>query len=390
MVLALLLSACSDDKPAAGEESGPPPDTDTAPDTDTDTAPPHDTAQTLALGDPCDPETSDCGPDAACCSACCWGEETPECTAVDEYGGCPLPDLSVDARRLERSLDLQNILFKDDDCALTEACVDAPGWRKVLRFDTTTPNTGTAAVTLGRPSDNNDLFAYSECHDHYHFVAYADYRLLTVDGALAAEGHKQAFCLMDFERWTDEASAEPRYSCDLQGLSVGWADTYDSTLDCQWVDVTDVPPGDYLLEVTVNPDELLPELSFDNNTSVVPVTIPGETPPVTDPCASESYGEARECGWESRGDFACVPGEDVEIGCVGTCEGTCEDDTVLRVCAGSGNACEAPDALAANDNAACGSACSVATFTCPTEGVVTVLVGAWDAAAPDTCDVDWQ
>jgi hypothetical protein len=47
-----------------------------------------------------------------------------------------------------------------------------------------------------------------------------------------------------------------------------------STLDCQWVDVTNVPAGNYFLEITVNPDQILLESNYGNNTSTIPVTLP--------------------------------------------------------------------------------------------------------------------
>lgn len=373
-----------DEKPGADTAGA---DTDTSADTDfggdTDTG--RDTSETLPLGAACEPGVSDCGPDATCCSECCEADATPVCTQQDELGGCPLPDLWIDESRMRGSVDIQDVPFEEGDCAIYEGCVDGPGMRRLLRFATTTPNTGTADLHFGDP-DENPIFEYSECHGHDHFTGYASYQLLRSDGTVAADGHKQAFCLMDYEEW--DGGGRARYSCSFQGISAGWADTYDAYLDCQWIDITDVPPGTYTLHVSLNPDRIIPELSYDNNVSSVEVEIldPAAEPPVTEECVNRGYGEYRNCGWENAGTFTCEPGEELTLGCTNACSGRCWTDTTMRICEGEGVACRGADAVMNNDDG-CGGTCSAATFTCPASGVVTALVSAWSSDDGATCTI---
>ncbi len=194
-------------------------------------------------------------------------------TAADPGGSGAMADITIDAARLQSSAFVRSRDFKRTDCAIMERCVDAGGRRKLLRFDVSTPNIGPVDLNLGPPV-NNGLFQYSACHEHYHFSAYASYELLNSTGGVVLRGRKQAFCLEDYNRFDPNARSRPTYTCSNQGISAGWQDEYNSSLDCQWLDVTDLPSGAYQLRVTINPKRIFPESNYGNNAATVPVTIP--------------------------------------------------------------------------------------------------------------------
>jgi hypothetical protein len=204
---------------------------------------------------------------AAAASAACI---VPWAAAESPVPG--LPDLTINADILQRSLRIDTAFFTRGDCAVVEGCVGGTGRRTLLRFSVATPNIGTADLFMGNP-EGNPLFEYSDCHGHYHFSGYASYELLDSHGKTVVTGRKQAFCLLDSYPVSPEAGP-PKYNCDYQGISVGWMDIYDASLDCQWLDITGVPPGDYQLRVIINPEGILDEMSYENNMAVVPVRIP--------------------------------------------------------------------------------------------------------------------
>ena len=141
-----------------------------------------------------------------------------------------VPDLTLDAGRLQGSLGIITRSFSTSSCAYQEGCVTGTGPRRLLQFDTVTPNVGTTDLYLGPPGSDPG-FIFDSCHSHYHWVGYAKYNMFDQGGAEVTQGRKQAFCLLDSSRYwayTGGGSVPPnrQYHCGNQGISVGWQDVY--------------------------------------------------------------------------------------------------------------------------------------------------------------------
>jgi len=226
------------------------------------------------------------------------GQATIPC--VQQVAGVTLcPDLIVDPAKLN----VQSVThesFTSTSCDVVEGMTQ-PGARTLLRFYQSTPNFGTGDLVVGNPSQHPEWFYYAPCHHHYHFREYADYRLWKPDqfatwkqlkianpdvlsrDLLAAHpelrpiaGNKGGFCVIDIFPYAPVTHPTGAYrSCSTnQGISVGWADEYVPNLDGQFIDVTGVPSGAYVLESEVNAERLYVESNYVNNDWFAPSFIP--------------------------------------------------------------------------------------------------------------------
>ena len=189
-----------------------------------------------------------------------------------------MPDLIVDASATQTSWRVKDEFIPAIACSAEEGNVTA-GNRRLLRFTVTTPNVGDADVFVGNPLDHMDpngdgntrdqdgMFEFASCHDHYHFKHYATYRLIDARTNQEWRAAKRGFCMLDTDPYnTRQGDGNRNYlSCGttqlagFQGISAGWADSYVWQLAGQYfvLDGGDgqaqVPPGDYFIEVHVNP-----------------------------------------------------------------------------------------------------------------------------------------
>lgn len=164
------------------------------------------------------------------------------------------PDLTVDPQRFVSQMEIIDRLFDDGTCAVLEGAVGGIGYRRILRFDTVLMNGGDGDLIVGDRSDPNNpyaaYFVFAPCHGHYHIRDFSVYELLNSDRTLVVAGHKQGFCFEDsFKYATGKSNG---YNCGFQGITSGWGDWYYKQLTGQWIDITGVPEGDYIVRVTIN------------------------------------------------------------------------------------------------------------------------------------------
>ncbi|MEX1027318.1 MAG: lysyl oxidase family protein [Candidatus Paceibacterota bacterium] len=125
-------------------------------------------------------------------------------------------------------------------------------------------------------------FVWHGAHNHYHFSNFVDFRLEPTEetrerSKVSSEGlsikEKATFCVRDVSRVSVDAENAPAdaiyRTCneEVQGVSVGWGDTYFFDYPDQDIDVTDLPAGTYRLVFEANPDRRFYESDYENNTS---------------------------------------------------------------------------------------------------------------------------
>jgi len=186
-----------------------------------------------------------------------------------------LADILTEPESVQQSVTIDWMFLSNLTCALEEGClsdsaynsvggVDRLNLRKLLRFTQKITNIGDADFIA--PTHPNE-WQYHTCTKEYHSMrVLTSYELLSQTRERArtvVSSHKASFCLED----TECANGRKRkYDCkNEQAISPGCSDIHDAKVDCQWIDLTDVPDGHYILKIEVNPGHLVAERSFANN-----------------------------------------------------------------------------------------------------------------------------
>lgn len=239
-----------------------------------------------------------------------------------------LPDFEIRPQR-NLSFDPGGIFFDNistqyPTCYETEVLEE--GARLCLRFDQNFANVGEGSMDLrfslphGQTPPTANAFQrihwsnghfedrlagqveFHAAHGHYHFKSFGLSSLWRIDNAgnpeahplrralprratgaqLTRAGRKVSFCLADIaiDFWARKGDGPRTYNAPdclspastdgvhdffVQGITSGWMDVYDWYLPDQYMEVSGVPDGIYLLQTEADPDALLVEADKSNN-----------------------------------------------------------------------------------------------------------------------------
>lgn len=223
---------------------------------------------------------------------------------------CEGPDLVLDSLILLNSLSMRTMTA--NNCDVAEGCVTGYGVRHVIQFTSRIYNYGTLDYYIGNPSGQPGMFNFNNCHGHAHYEGYGDYRLYDSNDFLVPAGHKNGYCVIDL-------CGMGQYTCGNMGISAGCYDAYGAGTQCQWVDITNVPDGDYRLAAIINsqhlPDALgRYETNFLNNATQVCIRITRNAQNIP------SFSILPNC--TPFVDCNGLPGGTAERDCNGVCNGT--------------------------------------------------------------------
>ena len=175
--------------------------------------------------------------------------------------------------------------------------------RTVYNFTATTANIGPGVLELRNTGPNVPQEIFQRIYDSdggmteqligsfsdafqvdnrkQYLPGFSRYNLRTVlpgdgVGPIVSTQHKTSRAVVDSTEY-DPVLAGPRVynnsTANILGISVNWADVYGMGQPGQWVDITHLTPGDYWLEMIVDPLNRIQEANETNNTAQIKITI---------------------------------------------------------------------------------------------------------------------
>jgi hypothetical protein len=179
-----------------------------------------------------------------------------------------------------------------------EAELASPAMKVFQRlFTTNVDDTDIERAHVEEPSGGEMFYVNADGHHHWHLQRVAQYSLWNAGKtAEVAPSQKVGFCLDDSQHVEPNIGPQTAvYASDVypyeefcqryrpnatsvhEGISPGWRDTYRASLAFQWVNVSDVAPGEYWLREDVNPLGVIKETGAPNTPAYAtsPTIIPG-------------------------------------------------------------------------------------------------------------------
>jgi hypothetical protein len=183
---------------------------------------------------------------------------------------------------------------------------------RMMRPDTSTP-TMTVAQRVYRTDgtfrtvnvpDTYGFYA-GDGHDHWHVFKLQEFTIRkvnadgTTDSVIQGRGAKTGFCFTDntkVDLTLPGAPSSPHYlpgvACGtesslkvVEGISVGWGDTYGANLAYQWIKINGLADGKYRVQVIADPGNKFLESNDSNNTNSAYIKISGNTVSLASPSA---------------------------------------------------------------------------------------------------------
>ena len=153
------------------------------------------------------------------------------------------------------------------------------------------------------PSAGTLRYVRASDHEHWHLLGFDRYELWSQDARTRLRrDRKQGFCIGDrFSLLSNQRMKHqprkpeftsyceknrPQITHISEGISVGWGDDYRANIEGQYIDVTGIPAGRYLLVHRTNATHGLRELNPFNDVACAPIELSapgatGEPPTVT-------------------------------------------------------------------------------------------------------------
>lgn len=120
--------------------------------------------------------------------------------------------------------------------------------------------------TFSPHSTTATMFWAGDGHDHWHVTGLQVSKLQNLADEEVGNIAKVGFCFVDNYRYGSHKPAHYTSAISVcqtkqngrvpMGVSRNWGDVYPSTFRFQWVDITDLPDGEYRLSVIADPAEV--------------------------------------------------------------------------------------------------------------------------------------